>query len=85
MRADKSSIKPNYRQKVQVVLALGTIKVRRLRAGLGMALLNFDKAKLAQAENRPVDGLHATACLLSELLFRAAHAVGQRRFRRNVT
>ena len=59
MRADKSSIKPNYRQKVQVVLALGTIKVRRLRAGLGMALLNFDKAKLAQAENRPV-----TVCTL---------------------
>lgn len=85
MRAGKSSIKPNYRQKVQVVLALGTIKVRRLRAGLGMALFNFDKAKLAQAENRPVDGLHATACLLSELLFRATHAVGQRRFRRNVT
>lgn len=52
-----------------MVLALGTIKVRRLRARLGMALLNFDKAKLAQAENRPVDGLHATACLLSELLF----------------
>lgn len=68
-----------------MVLALGTIKVRRLRAGLGMALLNFDKAKLAQAENRPINGLHATACLLSKLLFRAAHAIGQRRFRRNVT
>ena len=50
-----------------MVLALGTIKVRHLRAGLGMALLNFDKAKLAQAENRPVNGLHATACLLSKL------------------
>ena len=68
-----------------MVLALGTIKVRRLRAGFGMALLNFNKAKLAQAENRPVDGLHATARLLSELLFRAAHAIGERRFRRNVT
>ena len=84
MRAGKSSIKPNYRQKVQVVLAFGAIKVRRLRAGIGMAFLDLDKAKLAQAENRPVNGLHATARLLSELLFRAAHAIGQRRFRRNV-
>lgn len=64
-----------------MVLALGAIKVRRLRTGIGMAFLDFDKAKLAQAENRPVDGLHATARLLSELLFRAAHAIGQRRFR----
>lgn len=84
MRAGKSSIKPNYRQKVQVVLALGAIKVRRLRARIGMAFLDFDKAKLAQAENRPVDSLHAAARLFSELLFRAAHAIGQRRFRRNV-
>ena len=81
MRAGKSSIKPNYRQKVQVVLAFGAIKVRRLRAGIGMAFLDFDKAKLAQAENRPINGLHATARLLSEPLFRAAHAIGQRRFR----
>lgn len=84
MRAGKSSINLNYRQKDQVALAFGAIKVRRLRARVGMALLNFDKPKLAQAENRPVDSLHAAARLLRELLFRTAHAIGQRRFRRNV-
>ena len=52
-----------------MVLAFGAIKVRRLRAGIGMAFLDFDKAKLAQAENRPVDSLHAAARLLSELFF----------------
>lgn len=85
MRVGKSSIKPNYRQKVQVVLAFGAIKVRCLRAGFGMTLLDLDKAKVTQTENRSIDGLHAAACLFSKFLFRAAHAIGQRRFRRNVT